>query len=338
VEKPKPASKPEDSRPLVVLIGGDVNLGREPGQRILKEPSYNPLAKLRPWFDSADLVFVNLESQLSDQNGITQSPLNRLIFSGPPAGADALSRAGVHVVSLANNHAWDYGRSGFLETLDNLERAGVSYVGASREAGRQYRPAVVEKRGYRVALFGVTAIWNQGPFAEHPAHNNVAWADYYPLHKELETIREKAEIVLVSYHGGGEYLDRPLGKTREFVRAVMHARVDALIGHHPHVMQGVGWFEGLPAFYSLGNLVFNQHKDHFWTKLGFLARLSFDSSGLIKTEGCPYQIEDLEPEPLAADGPLFARFIRRLEYVSTSVKGSRLAPPGHDGCFEISPP
>jgi poly-gamma-glutamate synthesis protein (capsule biosynthesis protein) len=197
---------------------------------------------------------------------------------------------------------------------------------------------IIERRGYRVALFGVTAIWNQGSFAEHPGREHVAWADYYLLHKELQKVKNSADIVLLSYHGGGEYLDMPLGKTREFVSVVMRGGADALLGHHPHVIQGVGWFGARPAFYSLGNLVFNQHKDHFWTKLGFMARLTFDRRGLIKTEGCPYQIERQEPQPLAVGSPLFARFVRHLRHVSLSVKGSELGAPGPDGCFEISPP
>src|SRR5262245_36456763 len=86
--------KPEKAKGLVVVAGGDVNFGRECGQAILANPSYDPFQFVEPLFRDADLTFVNLESQLSDQKGETQSPKNRLIFTGPPGGADVLARAG----------------------------------------------------------------------------------------------------------------------------------------------------------------------------------------------------------------------------------------------------
>ena len=152
----EPAGKADK---LVILAGGDVNLGRSCGQRILKDPSYNPFSELGPLFSSADLRFVNLESQLSDQGGETQSRINRLIFTGPPGGADVLKNAGIDLVSLANNHAWDYGKKAFLETLSNLEHAGVPFVGASRERGRQYEPTILSVKGWRIAWFAVCLLY-----------------------------------------------------------------------------------------------------------------------------------------------------------------------------------
>ena len=103
-------------------------MGRSCGKRLLSKPDYDPfLGVARLWAD-ADLRFVNLESGLSEQHGETQSPLHGLVFTGPPAGAEALLRARVDVVSTANNHAWDYARRGFFETLENLDRVGVAHA------------------------------------------------------------------------------------------------------------------------------------------------------------------------------------------------------------------
>src|SRR3954471_17919047 len=96
-----PAEKPA---PFVIVAAGDVNLGRECGQAILEDPQYDPFRFMGPIWGDAALRFVNLESQLSDQDGETQSPRNRLIFTGPPGGAETLAQAGVAVVSTANNH------------------------------------------------------------------------------------------------------------------------------------------------------------------------------------------------------------------------------------------
>jgi poly-gamma-glutamate synthesis protein (capsule biosynthesis protein) len=110
-----------DPNTLVVVAGGDVSFGRECGQELLADANYNPLEPLAPVLDSADLRLVNLESTLTDQGGLTQSPKNRLIFTGPPEGALSLARAGIDVVSVANNHAWDFHEAGFRETLGYLD-------------------------------------------------------------------------------------------------------------------------------------------------------------------------------------------------------------------------
>ena len=110
----------------MLAAGGDVNFGRECGQAILRDISYAPFADLNEAWTSADVRFVNLESQLSDQHGLTQSPTHRLIFTGPPGGADVLANARVSLVSTANNHAWDFGKSALFETIANLERAEIA--------------------------------------------------------------------------------------------------------------------------------------------------------------------------------------------------------------------
>jgi poly-gamma-glutamate capsule biosynthesis protein CapA/YwtB (metallophosphatase superfamily) len=149
--------------PIVIVAGGDVSFGREVGQRLQHEPDYSPLSFIQRTWQDADVRFVNLESQLSFQNGETQSPYHRLIFTGPPEGARALSAAAVTLVSTANNHAWDYGRGALLETLEHLKQAQVLYTGTGRDLEEATRPVRLQIRGVRIAWFAVTHVWNQGP-------------------------------------------------------------------------------------------------------------------------------------------------------------------------------
>ncbi|MBX3183933.1 MAG: CapA family protein [Polyangiaceae bacterium] len=339
------AGTERDPSRVVLLFGGDINLGRGTGQRILRDPEYAPLRFLKPVFDSADLRVMNLESQLSDQGGETQSKHNSLVFTGPPGGAEVLKAAGVEWVSLANNHAWDYGKSALFETFTNLERAGVGYVGASREPGSQaYEPARTVVRGLPIALFSVTHIWNQGPINEHPGRLHVAWAEFSKLAPRIAAAKARGELVILLYHGGAEYVDAPMTWTRDFVRASMKAGVDAFIGHHPHVPQGVGFAGTRPVFYSLGNLVFPMHKDHPATGTGFLARLSYQLTGgapeLASVEACPYFILGHVPKPFddAAAPARYAALRQRLNLTSRAVGGSVVGEPGEDGCLPLSPP
>lgn len=338
IPRPRP-SRPEQAESLVILAGGDVNLGRGLGRRILRDPSVNPFAEIAPYLASADLRFVNLESQLSDQQGETQS-LNPLVFTGPPGGADLLARAKIDLVSIANNHIWDYGKPAFLETLANLERVQVAASGGSREPNGAYEPRVVKKNGWSIAWFSVTQIWNQGRFDLHPGKDHIAWASPQLLGPKIRQARQENDLVLVSYHGGAETVDFPMTWSQEVIRAFVHEGADAVFGHHPHVPQGVGWPEGRPVFYSLGNLVFPMHSKFPWTGIGFLARLTFWKSGKFTAEACPYRILGETPIPfLGTSGPLLAQqFRRHLVQTSIAVGRSVVGEPQADGCLPLSPP
>lgn len=329
---------PVSEQRLLLAAGGDVNFGRECGQAILQDPSYAPFAGLSTAWTSADLRFVNLESQLSDQNGVTQSPRNRLIFSGPPGGADVLAAAGITLVSTANNHAWDYGKSALLETISNLERARVPFAGTGVDVEAAYRPVVARMKGMSVALFAVTHIWNQGHFQQHEGHKHVAWADIDQLRAGIQRARREYDFVIVSYHGGEEYISAPVDKTRRFVKAVMALGVDAFIGHHPHVPQGVGWVQGRPVLYSLGNLVFAGHDNRPWTKHSFFARLELEKGKPAKLAACPYALDGHRPRSLLpSEGYALARFRQHLVDISTSTGGSAVAEPDELGCLPVTP-
>jgi hypothetical protein len=326
---------------LVVLAAGDVNLGRDIGQRILRDSRFDPFADLRPLLSTAHLSFANLESPLSDQNGETQHPEKRLVFVGPPSGAGIVARAPFHVVSVANNHVWDYGERGFLDTLDALDGAGVRYAGASRRPGEQYRPTVLSVNGWSIALIAVTHVWNPGTFETHEAAGRVAWASEAPLVAEVRKARSEHDLVLVSYHGGREYSDTPAQEPLDIAKAVVDAGADAVLGHHPHVPQGVGWFSKRPVFFSLGNLVFNKYRDVSWTARSFIARLTFAPDGSVAVAACPYSIDDGVPR-LATESTwpgwqtTFASHLRRTSSFA-SVGGTHVGPPDEHGCLPLRP-
>jgi poly-gamma-glutamate synthesis protein (capsule biosynthesis protein) len=337
--EPAAREQPSAAGAVVIVAGGDVSFGREAGQRVVHSPSYSPFGAIWPFFSEADLRFVNLESQLSEQQGETQSPRHRLIFTGPPAAARTLAEAGIHVVSTANNHAWDYGRSALFETLEHLRAAGVQSAGTGADLEQAYRPAVVRVKGLSIALFALTHVWNQGPIEKHEGRDYVAWASFSKLRKALVAARAEHDVVLVSYHGGAEYQDAPSDLTRAFVKAAIDAGADAVIGHHPHVIQGIGWRSGRPVFYSLGNLVFGRRKEHPWTRYGMLAQLRIGPGALRSFAICPYRIDDFEPVALRleASDPDRVRFLTHLRRASTAVGGIELGSSDELGCVAVAP-
>ncbi|MCC6525307.1 MAG: CapA family protein [Polyangiaceae bacterium] len=296
-----PAAAAATDEPVVLVAGGDVCLGREEGQRLLRDPGHDELALVARLWDDADLRFVNLESVLSDQHGETVHPASRLVFTGPPNGAEALARARIELVSLANNHAWDYGESALFETFDNLERAGVGWVGAGRDRARAWEPVIVERRGLRIAFVAVTAIWNQA-LPAHPGKERVAdAAERDALVAAITRARASADVVAVSYHGLDEYVDTPIPAKRAVFQLAVDAGADLVLGHHPHVPQRAALLAGRPVFYSLGNLLMSMKTGVMLTGLGFVARIELRRGAPPALSVCPYRIHYLQPIPLAAD-------------------------------------
>jgi len=258
-----------------LLALGDVNLGRTVGQRILRGDTLWPFENVLGEFREHDVVFVNLESNLSNRNGETQSPDNNLIFTGPPAGAWTLKKAGVTVVSTANNHALDYGRAAKDSTIRYLTQAGVQFAGTATKREDLYEPAVFERNGIRFALFAVTAIMNM-PGEWWKGH--VAFADTARLLPRVRAWRPEVDVIIVSYHGGNEYQDRPHRPLREFAEAVLTGGADLFLGHHPHVPYGIVEVgEGI-GVHSLGNFVFYQPQQ-YWTQRSFGLSVTFTRAG-----------------------------------------------------------
>jgi poly-gamma-glutamate synthesis protein (capsule biosynthesis protein) len=332
-----PAAAPEPEPSIVLALGGDVSFARECGQSILNDASYAPFAGLGEAWTSADIRFVNLESQLSDQRGLTQSPSHRLIFTGPPGGAEVLAKASVSLVSTANNHAWDFGKSALFETIANLERAQVAFAGTGRDVQQAYEPAVLRVKDRTIAVFAVTQVWNQPPFATHEGKDFVAWADVVKLKAGIERARRENDFVLVSYHGGEEYVHAPTERTRRFAKEMMALGVDAFIGHHPHVPQGIGWVEGRPILYSLGNLVFAGHDDRPWTKQSFFARLTLRRGAKARLSACPYALDGHRPRSLDThrESSAIQRVRQHLIGTSASVGGSNVANADELGCLPV---
>jgi poly-gamma-glutamate capsule biosynthesis protein CapA/YwtB (metallophosphatase superfamily) len=313
------------------------------GKVLLRDPTHDPFAPFAALFATADLRFVNLEGPLSEQHGETMSPVNPLIFTGPPVGADALARGHVTFVSTANNHAWDYGKRGLFATIDNLDRVGVAHAGTGRTRDDARRAVVVEKNGVRLAILAVTDVFNFGPLAGHEADEHLARADPVALAESIASLwsRGDVDLVVVSYHGGDEYNDAPLARARSVLHAVVDAGADAVLGHHPHVIQAMEWYRGRPILYSMGNMLMQMHRDHPWTGYGYLARLTFAPGAPVKLEACPFRIVGLEARPFVGDPQRAAYegvFFAHLREVSSHVAPLVVGPPGPDGCAVVEGP
>jgi poly-gamma-glutamate synthesis protein (capsule biosynthesis protein) len=345
---PSASAKSERARrELTLVAGGDVSFGRSLGQMLIDNPELDQFAPLAPLFDAADVRFVNLECPVSDQDGETVSPINKLVFNAPPAAAAALARARVDIVSLANNHAWDYGQDALFETFDHLARAKVAYVGAGRSRAQAYEPRVVTRDGFGVAFVAITAVWNQD-WSPHPGREFIAGSDRDTLVDTIKKARalEGVDKVVVSHHGGYEYVDQPHDGTRDLARAAIEAGADAFIGHHPHVVQRAVFIDDKPVFYSLGNLLMRMTSGKPWTEHGLLARLTLRRDGATEVSVCPVRIFGHDLVPLGSDPKRsvyetvfrtkFEQLLRHGAIVEPDT-AAELGAFGEDGCAPLRP-
>ena len=255
---------------------GDVNLARTVARRyILAGRGAEVFAGVAAELQRADLAIVNLESVLVERGDSSDAP-GTVVFAGPARGAALLRDAGFDIVVTANNHAWDRGLNGLLESRRHLEAAGLAVAGTGADLDAAWRPAVVRAKGLTVAVFSLTTIFNNEGLSiiGHPAECCVAWGDTLRLREAVQHARHSlgADVVLLSLHQGTEYIGVPRRAELEMARALARSGVDAVIGHHPHVPQGVEYINGVPLVHSLGNFVFLQNAP--WTRVGFVADLT----------------------------------------------------------------
>ncbi|MBI3005021.1 MAG: CapA family protein [Ignavibacteriales bacterium] len=253
-----------DSLARVTLLAfGDVNLGRTVGQRILQGDVDYPFTRIRDTLSASDFVFVNLESQLSDQGGQTEDPTSNIVFCGPPVAAASLRRAHIGIVSTANNHAFDYGLKALRETISFLRTEGIESVGTSEDSTGVSSFAIVEKHHLRIGIAAYTQFVN-GPVLWQ---GHISLFDSQRAKIEISNLKKQVDFVIASYHGGKEYVDAPDAQTQAEMRFLIDAGADVVIGHHSHVPQGIeGYGKGL-IFHSLGNFVFLQSP--YWTRRSY---------------------------------------------------------------------
>jgi len=253
-----------------LLAVGDLNLGRHVGQMLLKDSIDFPFRFVREVLLQNDIVFGNLESQITDQKGETRHPTDPYVFCAPPQAARALKEAGFTALATANNHALDYGAKGLQETIAYLQDAGIAQTGISRDSTDFFAPILLERGGITFGFLAYTQFVN----GRENTGGMVSVLDVRRMRKELRLLRKRADIVIASFHGGEEYKEKPGSTTLSQMRGMIDEGADIVLGHHPHVPQGIETYKGKWIFYSLGNFVFHQPQRE-WTQKSFAAEITF---------------------------------------------------------------
>ena len=207
---------------------------------------------------SADISYANHEFTLSSRG----TPLNkRYTFRADPARVDYWKQLGVDVVGLANNHVYDYGEEAFFDTLDILSSHGINYVGAGYNLDEAMRPVYFDIDGYTIAFVAADRSQRsnepRAPEAREDSPGVLFCVDESLFLAAVTHAHETADFVVAIPHWGIEESSVWEPAQQALGQKLIDAGADAVVGSHPHVLQGVEFYNGKLIAYSLGNFWFN---------------------------------------------------------------------------------
>lgn len=243
---------------------------------------------LLPRLREADYRIVNLESPLDPGTGFIVK--SGAAFTGSPEHIASLEAGGFDVAVMANNHTFDCGNAGFSATCELLKKHGIAAVGAGKNLSEARRPLFIEAEGSKIALFAISEGEDmRGATDDAPGVR--PW-EVDVLAEDIRRAKAAGAVVIVSAHCGLEYQPYPSFYVYEAFRTWARAGADIIVGHHPHVPQGMANFGGTPAYFSLGNFVFYQPVKFFYRKLGYMLEITVAGGRVAAHRPIPYRIGD----------------------------------------------
>ncbi len=268
-----------------ITIAGDWAPIRDFSETILTHPEA-VYGDLLPILRNSHLRLANLECPLVE--GGTPVPKSGTELKGVPGHIKGLTAVPFEVVTLANNHVFDYGVKGFTDTRNLLDQNGILSTGAGLSTAEAEKPLIVTVQGIRVGIISFSE-GEDGTAAGQARPGVFGWQTDRVI-GHIKKLRSEVQVIIAICHGGVEYIPFPPPYLVDTFRRVAEAGADLVIGHHPHVPQGMEIHQGVPICYSLGNFVFFQPTDRLYRKIGYLVQVGVNSEGVGRIRLIPYEI------------------------------------------------
>jgi len=246
----------ERQKSIILMFVGDIMLNRGVEYYVRTKGNGDlrfPFLKIADYLTQADILFGNLESVISDK-GVKVGSIYS--FRAEPEAIEGLIYAGFDILSVANNHVFDYGREAMEDNFKRLKAAGIDYVGGGFSEKEVHSVVIKEMRGIKIAYLAYTNLGSEYWEAKGEK-SGIGWLDER-ITDDIKLAKEKADIVVVSMHFGDEYQSQSNKQQKYFAHLAIDAGGDLVIGHHPHVVQEIEKYEEGYIAYSLGNFVFDQ--------------------------------------------------------------------------------
>lgn len=312
-EEAQPIEEETWPKTFTITMAGDTTLGSTDDlrkrddcfERVAEEKGYGWFfSGLSDLFATDDMTLINFEGTLTEA---TQKKEKKFNFKGPAEYTDILTLGSVEAVTVANNHTLDYGTEGREDTIANLQNAGIT-VSGNGQLG------VFEKNGVKVGMTGYCFPYSNGK---------------KDITADVKALREMGcQIVIASFHWGSEYREDFTGEQRSIGRAAIKAGADIVVGHHPHIVQGIESYEDSYILYSVGNLVFGGNVDPD-DRDAYAARVTFtvyeDHADAPELTLVPLRLTALSKgtdyRPVLAEGEEAERILKRILKRSSKMEG-----------------
>jgi LAS superfamily LD-carboxypeptidase LdcB len=268
------------NKDTTLFFVGDIMLDRGVKSSVIKNfnGDYDRLFENVSPLKEADILFGNLEGPVTEHADNVGSQYS---FQMDPKVLLSLSKAGFDIVSFANNHVGDRNIQGFSDTLENLQKNNIEYIGAGMTKNEAEYVKIIERNGIRFGFIGFSDV---GPawIEAKETSSGILLASDPRLPEIIKNAKEKTDVLIVSFHWGTEYEKKHNARQEILAHTAVDNGADMVIGHHPHVMQDIETYNGKPIVYSLGNFIFDQYtsKD---TMHGMLFEATFFGKDLKET-------------------------------------------------------
>jgi poly-gamma-glutamate synthesis protein (capsule biosynthesis protein) len=337
--EPTPPAPPAVAEHLELTFVGDVIFGRyrPSGFDPIPEGGHDPFEEIRAQIES-DLLVGNLETPLVESLP-DKSPIgSRFAFGASREQAQLLVGAGFDALSLANNHWYDQREEGLRQSPKILEDLGIVPLGRAREEDPLFRVETVERNGWRVGFLAVTTRSNAPQRETGPRLPFLSTRDMIStLAPLVEAARADHDLIAVVVHWGEEYADAPALVQMRAARGLVDAGADLVIGHHPHVLQGIEKYGGGLIAYSLGNFVFENTNDPPRLTGVLRIRAGRDSKCMERVVFHPAYVKRTPIQhPVPATGFMHTKVVDRLTALGKPL-GSEWTPDGDDLVL-VAPP
>jgi poly-gamma-glutamate synthesis protein (capsule biosynthesis protein) len=294
-----------------LVAAGDVMLDRRLGDVIASGWMEYPFENVAGLLSNADLTIGNLESALGN---IGEAADKTYTFQAPLEAAQTLEFAGFDLLSLANNHALDFGHQALQQGIELLRVRGISTVGAGVNETAAHTPFITEIDGLKLAFLAYVDVpvewrgFDAHSWIATPTRAGVAWADPERIRTDVDDAARLADLVIVLLHGGNEFIYEPSTAQVSAAHAAIEAGAHLVLGHHTHVVQGVEFYQGGVIAYGLGNLAFTDSG----ASNSIILNVWLDAQGVRSLEIVPLTLQS-DGRPTPADGAR-ATSIRSLVY------------------------
>lgn len=305
IPAPAQTATPGPSGKVSLIAVGDIMLGRSVGDQVIKKGPQIVFAGVQSILDTADIRVGNLECALTDVG----TPENKTFpLKAPPAAASALALGKIDLVSLANNHAMDYGFAGLEAAQKTLSQAGIASVGAGANFDQAHSPVILQRNGLRLAFLAYldvpeeTSGFDAHTWIATATQPGLAWADPDQITADVAAAKRDADVVIVLLHSGleiADYMSIITIEQRLEARAAIDAGAALVIGSHPHQLESLELYHGGLIAYSLGNFVFDDYRGI--ANASIILRVNLTDAGVQSYDYVPVLIDNGLPHVITPD-------------------------------------